>query len=862
MRCGPVTVVLALVALVATAADDAAKPPRLDVIGDPLPDGAIARLGTTRFQPPDYVRAAARSWDGRSLALSPDGASVAMTSGGGKAGTRIHFLDTRTGKTAHKYSVSNVDGERIQFSADGKTLILGDRFGLTLIDAATGKLAGKIEFDEDIQSEVALSPDGRWVAAQMSKFVSDAPVGVWDAKTGSRVASLPGRGASCKGLAFGPDGKRLLLWSVVPSAVSPESMSFGPECTVSVVCIDVTDRRIVGEVTVGNSHRVALSPDGESVALEATDHQSVRVRHLPTKVERCALRVAASEFAFGPDGKSLVAVDPDSRAALWDATTGKKVRDLDVPLANKDFRLLGISKDGRIAVAIDGGWDSDAAVVVWDTTTGRRANRPSGHAGAVTCLAYSPNGKLLASGSLDKTVRLWNPATGEQRGVLTGHTGPITAVVFTPDGKLLASSSQSGQTRLSTVTDGKTVADFAGPERGATALAFSSDGTLLFAGGHSPEIVGWDTAGGKAVARLTTGEDGAVMGFTSGGGLAVTANGEVRAENTPEQLKIWKPTANVPVISIPIRDGERGSVLCERAVFSPDGRMLASSQVSEYQGIRPSYGAAQLRLWETASGRPIRTLSPTVTSVLAFSPGGRLLAAGAPGRSGHLSVGYGFGIDIWDTLTGERAGELPVTPQCVAFSPDGQHLATGGRDCCVLIWDAPTVQPPKPVKAPSAAEREAWCAALSGDAEGAYQAIGQMTAAPESALEMLKDRVRPVPPSDPDAVAKLIARLDSGKYAEREEARAALQKLGDGAAHLLVKALDAKVSPEVRGWLESLLADCEATSISSLRHHRVIAPLEQIGTPAARSLLRTLADGAPRARLTTEASAALKRLGE
>src|SRR6202022_106028 len=111
------------------------------------------------------------------------------------------------------------------------------------------------------------------------------------------------------------------------------------------------------------------------------------------------------------------------------------------------------------------------------------------------------------------------------------------------------------------------------------------------------------------------------------------------------------------------RDEKGGAVRCAAAIFSLDGRMLASSQISEYQGIRPSYGAALLRLWERASGQPIRTLSPTIPKVLAFSPHGRVVTAGGAGRSGHLTGGYGSGIDIWDTLTGEKAGALPVTPQ-------------------------------------------------------------------------------------------------------------------------------------------------------------------------------------------------------
>ena len=114
-----------------------------------------------------------------------------------------------------------------------------------------------------------------------------------------------------------------------------------------MVCIDTSDKKIVGEARVGDPHQVAPGPDGETIAVETADHQGVRFHHLPTKADRCVLRVAASEFAFAPDGKMLVTIDSDGRAALWDATSGKRVRDLDGHLANKDFRILGVSKDGR-----------------------------------------------------------------------------------------------------------------------------------------------------------------------------------------------------------------------------------------------------------------------------------------------------------------------------------------------------------------------------------------------------------------------------------------------------------------------------------------------------------------------------------
>jgi len=866
MRFGLLLMLLSHIVLVNSAVAQPAKASRLDVNGDPLPDGVIARLGTPRFQLADEDMAGLGRrrfrfyGHGRAIALAPDGTTVATVAQADKA-TRIDFMDTSTGKGLRKLDLADVHCDRLQFTPDGKGLVLSGRSGIQLIDAATGKAARSIEIESTWEtSPLALSADGNCVAVQPQKYVYDAPVVVWDMKTGKQVASLPGRGASCKGLAFSPDGKRLLLWSMVPTQAGGNGISFGPESKGALACIDVNTRKIVGEATAGSAQHVALGPDGETIALEAADHQSVRVRHLPSGAERCAIPVKASSIAFAPDGKVLVTLDTSGRGALWDAAKGEKIRDLEGLLVNKDFQMVGISKDGGTIAVLDGGWDSAPIVVVWNAATGKRMVRPPGHDGAVTCLAYAADGKSLVSGSIDKTVRLWNAATGEHLRLLTTYPEAITAVAVSPDGKLAASSSQSGVTRVSNLADGKVAAEFTGPAKGALALAFSPASTVLFAGGDSPEVLAWEIAGGKEVMRLKTGHDGAVMAFGNDGALALTANGEIRAPETPERMQVWNLTSMLPVASMTICDERGGSVRCDAAIFSPTGRMLASSQISTYQGIRPSYGADLLRVWERASGQPIRTLSPAITRVLAFSPDGRLLAAGAAGQSGHLRVGYGSGIDIWDTLTGQKAGALPVTPSCVAFSPDGLHLATAGRDHAVLIWEAPRIQPSKKATAPPAAERDAWWTALGRDAKDAYQAMAQMIEVPEHTVALLKERVRPVQSSDPDTVAKLLVQLDSDKFTERQEAAQALEKMGEGAAHLLTKALEGKVSLELHRRLEELLSKCDSTSALALQQHRAVATLEWIGTPAARALLRTLADGAPRARLTIEARAALKRL--
>jgi WD40 repeat protein len=859
MRFVAVLVLLAHASVVNSAAAQPAKTPRLDVNGKPLPDGAVARLGTWRFQPPGYARASA---------LSPDGTIVATTHDSERGGTRIHFMKTSTGKTLRELDLDRYPNQidQVKFTPDGKRLVFTDFHAITLIDAVTGKVARSIDVASPGRA-IAFTSDGKWLAAQPQKYVYDAPVGVWETSTGKEVALLPGRGASCRGLAFGRDGKHLLLWSVVPTEAHATGMSFGDESKVAVACIDTRMRKIVGEMTVGTNQaasgrHVALCPDGETVAFEAADHQSVRIRHLSTGGVRCVIPVKQAKFAFAPDGQVLFTIDESGRGTLWNASRGSKIRDLEGALVNKDFRILGMSQDGKTIAVLDGGWYSAPMVVVWDAATGKRRGRPPGHEGIVTCIAYGPGGKLLASGSFDKTVRLWNPITGEHLRLLTVHKEAITAVAISPDAKLAASSSQDGTTRLSRIADGKLVAEvFTSPAKssrrrrpGRSALAFSQDGAVLYAGGEFTQVVAWDIAGAKELARPKTGQGGSVVAFGDGGALALTVKNGAAFNDAPALLQVWNPT-NQPVASISIGDEHRGNVRCEAAIFSPVGRMLASSQVSVYQGIRPSYGAAQVRLWEQTSGQPIRTLAPSITRVLAFSPDSRLLAAGAPGESGHLMVGYGSGIDIWDTVTGEKAAALEVSPECLAFSPDGMHLATGGWDHNVLIWNVPQLA--KKVKSPTAAERDAWWNALSGQAKDAYKAMGQMIDAPDDAVALLKQRVRPVCPSDRETVAKLIVQLDSRKYTERVSAQTALEKMGEGAAHLIARALEKKVNLELRRRLEALLRKCSALG---LREHRAIATLEWIGTPAARAVLRTLAAGARDARLTVEARAALKRL--
>jgi hypothetical protein len=181
-----------------------------------------------------------------------------------------------------------------------------------------------------------------------------------------------------------------------------------------------------------------------------------------------------------------------------------------------------------------------------------------------------------------------------------------------------------------------------------------------------------------------------------------------------------------------------------------------------------------------------------------------------------------------------------------------------------LIWDVRrfTQRPGKSVVL-TAAELESCWEDLGGSAARSYRAIGQMTASPERTVAVLRQRLKPAPLADTKRIAGLIAGLGSEQFQTREQAMKDLEKLGEVVAPALQKALAGDGKLEVKRRLEGLLEKLEGASLppETLRAVRAVEVLEGIGTPAARAVLeRLVAEGAPEARLTREAEAALRRL--
>ena len=298
-------------------------------------------------------------------------------------------------------------------------------------------------------------------------------------------------------------------------------------------------------------------------------------------------------------------------------------------------------------------------------------------------------------------------------------------------------------------------------------------------------------------------------------------------------------------------DGHQGWVFA--VVFSSDGRLLASGD----GGDEPT-----IRVWHAASGREVRRfrVPPRGTHYLNFSTDGKTLA----------STGRDQTIRLWELATGQERARLRGTDYAisgVAFSPAGRMLVSGSQDSTALIWDVTGLMRDGRLPTVSVSPQKLktlWAELAEGDAAKAWRALWALSASAKQTVPLLNEQLSPASIVSAERITRLIADLDSDQFAVREKTERQLEKIGEEAEAALRKTLAARPSAEVRRRVEQLLEKLERGILpgTRLQQLRAIEVLEHIGTPDAQEVLKKLAKGAPEARLTQEAKAALARLGK
>ena len=315
----------------------------------------------------------------------------------------------------------------------------------------------------------------------------------------------------------------------------------------------------------------------------------------------------------------------------------------------------------------------DKTVRLWDLKMRKSLGEPlTGHSDTIWSVAFSLDGKTLASASSDYTVRLWDLKTRKPLGEpLTGHTEFIWSVAFNPDGKTIASSSDDKTIRLWDLKTQKSLGEpLTGHSGSVSSVAFSPDGKILASGSDDKTVRLWDLKTQKSLGEPLTEHSDRIWSVAFSPDGKTIASGSVDKTVRLWDLKMQKPLGK-PLTG---HSSEVYSV-----AFSPDGKTLASSSDDK-----------TIRLWDLKTrkllGEPLTGHSDRVWSV-AFSPDGKTLASGSVDET----------VRLWDLktqkplgapLTGHSSGVLSI-----AFNPDGKTLASSSHDKTIRLWDLKTQKP-------------------------------------------------------------------------------------------------------------------------------------------------------------------------
>ena len=680
---------------------------------------------TIRFNPTATLIAGAGG-DTFSIAVSADGKRVA--SAGGAYNPALGFINVVDVQSKKELLSLNLirHPNSIGLSPDGKRVAYADQSGeFKLLEVDGGKTIFAKKLDGSAQ--VAFAPDGRSIAtATAAKSVQ-----IWKVPSGEEQSKLSGATVPLQNIAFSPDGKKLaagggdqqygtiFVWDAATQRLQqkletnqPVSLiAFSPEGTLIAGASNDNQIRI-WEIASGKlkttvmtqmpSFELAFSP-GRLLAGAMADG-SIRLWN-PESGEEVATvgrHDACHTVAFLNEGKSLVSGGLGRSVKLWDVAGKKELanlheRDVELPVplamaSTSDFSLVAIATE-------------DSGIILRDGRIGEIKSTLKAHEDTVTCVAFSPDGKMLASGSADKTIKLWDTATAKVRATLNGHAW-VYALAFSHDGKTLASGAYDKNVRLwdvHTAAEKGTIEAHRGSVR---ALAFSPDDKTLASGGSDRFVKLWNVAD-RELRSAAKGHEGTVRTLSfSSNGKALASGGE------DGNVKLWNPETGKELIPTKKVHEEEVTALAfvgERTLVSGDsngtifqwdattGEMIAllPGHPGGVRGFAVARGLDQfistgadriLKRFRQDTPGPVRLFvgHTGVVQCMSFSPDGQRFVSCGNWPEGDKT------LRIWDVQKGTEILkiELPAQAAMALYSPNGKYIASSSGNFNVYLWDA------------------------------------------------------------------------------------------------------------------------------------------------------------------------------
>ncbi len=824
-----IAIFLVLVPL-ALSQDKTSQKAKKDIHGDPLPEHAIARMGSLRFTSNTGLVALEfleggkklRAWNGGKKAYLYD-----IGSGKPPIPTKPPEIKMPQGALGEFGGSNNLTSTPL-VTADGKKKIVLGRKQVKVVDIKTKRVLHKLPG----AMLAVTSPDSKTLAMLEVTILIDDPINpkckqelaIWDLKMGKRLRKLnqaPGKITFPHSFLAndallvvshqqGKEGRLMSsdFYATSASIVDPKTgkpkVTFRWKKTDKVLPAPIFTKTLVGFQTTRD-------------VLLYNEKTGKLVKRLNVLNKQRATPYATT--AISPNGRWL-AVVARQKCLVWELPKGRLAWTSQLPATweLQPYSEAHFSPNSKV-LAI-----ANSQVFFWDVKTGKKLSPWLGHQSNIKGIVSSPDGKTLMTASHDGVIGFWETKTCKVLDHIIAHEGGVFQLAITRDGKRLASTGRDGEVKLWDVQSKRLLKTMFGPKKHAFCIAFTPEDKTLAVGLHKSLHL-LDAKTGKHIGKI----EGTA---TYPDNIAFSANGKWMAVGGGP-IQLWDWQAKLLTKKLPGRAG--------KLVFSPDSRWLASVG---------AYG----KLWEVATGLHLSTTYQNRTCDLDFFPNSRDLAGAyiyERDNQRQLALSdraQGFG---WN----RGLPSTKASPEIVRVLPQGNRVAVGYRNGTVLVWDVSKTRKDRLRVYWNRPIEEQWERLRQQETlSWAHESVWELISFPKKSLPVLEKHLRPVKAVDLKLLPKLLQELNSEKFRVRAKATKRLEAYNEHAIPFLRKELAKSHPLEIQIRLRKLLQKALRIPPKELQVLRAIEVLEHINTKRSKRILQSLAKGAPSSRITLAAS--------